>query len=210
MDIQLESSLAIHQGFISDISELPPNIQNLTNVIGGTIEGNSGNAGYSSEISGVIGFSRGIHDYSWINSNETPIVKCQGTNDNTINYYCAAALNNPAVVDLCGADEIHPQADLVGLHNDKLIFDGEGHSWAASGNSNQLFLKPLDFYSSFLYPLLPCNNILSDEKNNIINPIKLVKIVDILGKETEDKNCSVLFYIYEDGTVRKTLNYNNF
>ena len=24
--------------------------------------------------------------------------------------------------------EIHPS--LVGLHNDKLIFDGEGHSWA--------------------------------------------------------------------------------
>ena len=80
------------------------------------------------------------------------------------------------------------------------------HEW----EFQSIILTALDFYSSFLYPLLPCNNILSDEKNNIINPIKLVKIVDILGKETEDKNCSVLFYIYEDGTVRKTLNYNNF
>ena len=46
------------------------------------------------------------------------------------------------------AGEIHPQADLVGLHNDKLIFDGEGHSWASSGNSNPLFLDALDFYSN--------------------------------------------------------------
>ena len=46
-------------------------------MIGGTIEGNSGNAGYSSEISGVIKLAGGIHDYSWINSNETPIVSVQ-------------------------------------------------------------------------------------------------------------------------------------
>ena len=46
--------IAIHQGFISDITELPSNIQNLTGSIGGTIEGNSGNDGYSSEISGII------------------------------------------------------------------------------------------------------------------------------------------------------------
>ena len=45
--------MAIHQGFISDITELPSNIQNLGS-IGGTIEGNSGNNGYSSEISGII------------------------------------------------------------------------------------------------------------------------------------------------------------
>tara|TARA_B100001287_G_scaffold56355_1_gene44776 strand:- start:3358 stop:4461 length:1104 start_codon:yes stop_codon:yes gene_type:complete len=201
--------IAIHQGFISDISELPPNIQNLTNVIGGTIEGNSGNNGYSSKISGVISLAGGIHDYTWIDSYETPIVSVQGTNDNTINYYCAPALNNPAVVDLCGAGEIHPQADLVGLHNDKLIFNGEGHSWAANGNSNQLFSQALDFYSSFLYPLLPCNNISSDKKNNIINPKKIVKIVDILGKEIKNKNCSVLFYIYDDGTVKKVFNNHN-
>ena len=73
-----------------------------------------------------------------------------------------------------------------------------------------ILAKFLDFYSSFLYPLLPCNNISSDEKNNKINPKKIVKIVDILGKEIKDKNYSVLFYIYDDGTVKKVLNNNNF
>ena len=198
--------IAIHQGFISDITELPANIQNLTGSIGGTIEGNSGNDGYSSEISGIISLAGGIHDFSWINSNESPIVSAQGTNDNTVNFYCAPALNNPAVVNLCGAGEIHPQADLVGLHNDKLVFDGEGHSWAASGNSNPLFLDALDFYSNFLYPLLPCNNISNTETHNSTKTKKIVKVVDILGREIKNNNSKILFYIYDNGTVEKKLN----
>ena len=67
--------MLIHQGFISDISELPPNIQNLTNVIGGTIEGNSGKCWLFFRNFWSNSFQGGIHDYSWINSNETPIVK---------------------------------------------------------------------------------------------------------------------------------------
>ena len=70
----LWSCYVIHQGFISDITELPSNIQNLAGSIGGTIEGNSGNDGYSSEISGIISLAGGIHDFTWINSNESPIV----------------------------------------------------------------------------------------------------------------------------------------
>tara|TARA_B000000532_G_C18877395_1_gene411385 strand:+ start:2676 stop:3620 length:945 start_codon:yes stop_codon:yes gene_type:complete len=200
------SVIAIHQGFVSDISELPQNIQNLTVSIGGTIEGNSGNDGYSSEISGIISLAGGIHDPSWINSHETPIVSVQGTNDNTIDYYCAPALNNPAVVNLCGAGEIHPQADLVGLHNDKLIFNGEGHGWAASGNSNQLFLDALDFYSNFLYPLLPCNNISNTETHNSTKKRKLIKVVDVLGREVKNNHSKILFYIYDNGVVEKKLN----
>ena len=172
--------IAIHQGFISDITELPANIQNLTVSIGGTIEGNSGNNGYSSEISGIISLAGGIHDFTWINSNESPIVSAQGTNDNTVNYYCAPALNNPAVVNLCGAGEIHPQADLVNLHNDKLIFGGEGHSWAASGNSNSQFTQSLDFFSDFLFPLLPCNNINSSFYLTLFLPLIFLNYIRVM------------------------------
>ena len=47
-------------------------------------------------------------------------------------------------------------------------------------------------------------------KKTKINPKKIVKIVDILGKEIKDKNYSVLFYIYDDGTVKKVLNQQQF
>ena len=93
-------------------------------------------------------------------------------------------------------------ADLVGLHNDKLIFDGEGHS-CFSGNSNPLFLDALDFYSNFLYPLLPCNNISYTETHYSTKTKKLVKVVDVLGREVKDNNSKILFYIYDNGTVEK-------
>ena len=41
------------------------------------------------------------------------------------------------------------------MYNDKLIFDGEGHIDIEGGNSNQFLGPPIDFYSTFLYPLLP-------------------------------------------------------
>ena len=34
---------------------------------------------------------------------------------------------------------------------------------------------------------------------------KLVKVVDLLGKETEIKKNKVLFYIYDDGSVDKRI-----
>ena len=37
-------------------------------------------------------------------------------------------MNNPLVLTLCGSGEMHPQADMVGVINDKLIFTGENHS----------------------------------------------------------------------------------
>jgi hypothetical protein len=32
---------------------------------------------------------------------------------------------------------------------------------------------------------------------------KIIKIVDVLGRETFPKNKQILFYIYEDGTIDK-------
>ena len=42
--------------------------------------------------------------------------------------------------------------------------------------------------------------------NNILpNNKQLIKIVDILGKETKSKNNTPLFYIFDDGTVEKRI-----
>ena len=42
--------------------------------------------------------------------------------------------------------------------------------------------------------------------NDILpNNKQLIKIVDILGKETKSKNNTPLFYIFDDGTVEKRI-----
>ena len=197
---------AIHLAYIDDISDLPTtplDIQAVATSLGG-LEGDAGNLGYSSEVNGVISFAGGINTLSWIDANDEPIVSCQGDADQTVNYNCGPGLNNPSVLTLCGAGEMHPQADLVGVLNDKLIFPGEGHTWFVGGDSNPLFLQALDFTKDFLYPLLPCNNTTSISEENTTNK-QLIRITDMLGRNANATTNATLFYIYDDGSVEKKM-----
>ncbi len=198
--------IAIHLAYIDEISDLPTapiDVQAIVNNVGGSygLEGDAGHYGYSSEVSGVISFAGGINDVNWIDSDDEPLVSIQGTTDLTVNYNCGPGMNNPQILTLCGSGEMHPKADNVGLLNDKLIFNGEGHTWAASGDSNPLFIQALDFTSGFLFPLLPCNNTTTNIAEFSKGQKKLVKIVDILGKEISTTKNVPLFYIYSDGSV---------
>ena len=206
---------AIHQAYIDDISDLPNssinndgsifNIQSYASSIGGTngFEGDAGNYGYASNISGVISFAGGINQLNWIDVNDEPLVSVQGSADPTVSYNCAPGLNNSLVLTLCGSGEMHPQADLVGINNDKLVFNGEGHQWPATGNLNPKFNQAINFTSDFLFPLLPCNtptstSVLKKDK-------KIIDIINVLGKSTDLTSNKPLFYIFSDGSVEKRI-----
>jgi len=200
--------IAIHLPYIDVISDLPTtpiNVQTIVNNVGGAygLEGDAGNYGYSSDISGAISFAGGINDVNWIDANDEPLVSVQGTSDLTVNYNCGPGMNNPAILTLCGSGEMHTRADAVGLLNDKLIFNGTDHLWAAYGNSNPKFVQALDFTSNFLYPLLPCNN--TTTVNELSTEKKLIKVVDVLGRESTLQKNTPLFYIYDDGSVKQTI-----
>jgi hypothetical protein len=164
--------LSLHLAYIDQISDLPTSpidVQNLVASIGGTLEGDAGNDGYSSEIHGVISFAGGINDVNWIDSNDEPVVFVQGDADGTVSYNCAPGLGLSSVLTLCGTGEMQPQADLVGVINDALTYSGEGHGWGSSGSGNPLFDTAVQFAVDFLYPLLPCNQVIS---NNEITQFK--------------------------------------
>ena len=81
--------LSIHLAYIDQISDLPTSpvdVQYLVASIGGTLEGDAGNDGYSSEINGVISFAGGINDLNWMDVNDEPIVFVQGDADGTVSY----------------------------------------------------------------------------------------------------------------------------
>jgi len=199
--------IAIHQAYIDNIIDLPSiatdnngnsfNVQSIANNVGGTyaIEGDAGNYGYSSEISGVISFAGGINDINWIDNLDEPLVSIQGDADVIVNYNCGPGQGVATILTLCGTAEMHPQADAVGLINNNLVYPGEGHTWFVSGNSNSKFTQAVEFTKDFLYPLLPCN---STTNISVINSSekKLLKIVDILGREVEQTKNQTLFYIY--------------
>ena len=196
---------AIHLAYIDDIIDLPTtpsNIQNLATNLGG-LEGDAGNLGFSSNVNGVISFAGGINTLQWLDAEDEPLFSAQGTADQTVNFNCGPGLGQATVLTLCGTGEMHPQADNVGLLNKKLIFQGEGHGWYSSGNSNPYFAEAIDSTSSFLYPLLPCNNISST--NNITLEKKLISIIDLLGRKTNFKKNTPLIYIYDNGTIEKKI-----
>ena len=207
--------IAIHQAYIDNISDLPSsiidndgsafNVQSIINNVGGVygLEGDAGNYGYSSDVSGVISFAGGIN-ISWIDDNDEPLVSVQGTEDPTVNYNCAPALNSSLVLDLCGTGEMHPQADLVGVINDKLIFNGEDTLGLQMVIPTQKFLQAVDFTTNFLFPLLPCNNI-SFITELHVKEKKLVKIIDVLGRESIQTKNKLLFYIYSDKSIESKI-----
>ncbi len=198
---------AIHSAYIDNITDLPTspiNVQNLVSNLGG-IEGDAGNYGYSSKVNGVISFAGGIQNLDWIDINDEPIVSIQGEDDLTINFNCGPATNNPAVLELCGLNQIHPIADNLGIINDKLIFYNTAHSWPLSGNNSSQFTQAIDFTKDFLYPLLPCNNVNSNEKFSN-NDRKIIKITDILGREIIDNKNNIILYVYDNGEIEKRIN----
>ena len=200
--------IAIHLAYIDSISDLPTtpiNVQTIVNNTGGIygLEGDAGNYGYSSAVSGVISFAGGINDVNWIDESDEPLGSIQGTADLTVNYNCGPGMNNPLILTLCGSGEMHPQADIVGLVNDKLIFNGTDHLWAAYGNSDPKFIQALEFTKDFLYPLLPCNS--TTFINELLLEKSLIKVVDVLGREVKPQHNTSLFYIYNDGSVEQRI-----
>ena len=194
---------AVHTAYIDQLSDLPTSpidVQAIANSLGG-LEGDAGNYGFSSSVNGVINFAGGIQQLSWIDSSDEPIFSAQGDNDVIVNYYCGPGLDNPFVLDLCGLGEIHPICDNLGILNEGLTFNNVDHNWVI-GNSQAEFNQAVNAASDFLYPILPCNQSTQIEDSNIFNK-KLIKVVDILGREASAKIGAFLFYIYNDGTIEK-------
>ena len=52
----------------------------------GTLEGNSGNEGYSSKVAGVMNAWGALIDYKWIQKGDPPLFNTAGTSDKTVPY----------------------------------------------------------------------------------------------------------------------------
>ena len=200
---------ALHMAYIDNINDLPSsvtdilgntfNVQNLIATIGGDLEGDAGNNGFSSSVSGVVSFAGGINDVNWIDNADEPLVSCQGDADLTVNYNCGPGLGYPTVLQLCGTAEMHPQANISAITNDYLVFSGADHSWCSAGINDQRFVQAIEFTKDFLYPLLPCNSTTSI--NELFVKKKLINIVNLLGRKSKIYNNTPLIYIYSDGSV---------
>ena len=216
---------SLHLSYIDDIIELPNSVvdndgsyfnpQSIASSIGGNkgFEGDAGNYGYSSKVSGVFSYAGALFQPDFIDGDDVPLATVHGTNDSTVFYDCGPGFGSSYVVELCGSGELQAQASLEEIIHDELILEGVDHGWTENGIQNVYYLQALNFTSEFLFPLLPCNNLPMDINQNLSNSTKdrkLDKVVDLLGQEFNPKPNNLFIEIYDDGSFEKKMFFEKF
>ena len=200
--------LFLHVGHVQSIEEfiapLDDNRANIAttvfNSIGGDIEGNSGNPGYSSQISGVISLAGALHRSEYVDSNDIPSVFAHGDNDGVVPYDCNGFQNNPSFDQLCGGGALINDFQTSGLPSDLLTFPGDNHCpWDGDGNKmNQV----ISFVSDFVYQNIDCDQNSELEDIDTFNGSVIYEF-DLLGRKVNDESSGIIFSIYSNGKVEK-------
>ena len=200
--------LFLHVGHVQSIDEfiapLDANRASIAtevfNSIGGDIEGNSGNAGYSSKISGVISLAGALHMSEYVDLSDVPSVFAHGDNDGVVPYNCNGFQNNPSYDQLCGGGALINNFQNLGINTDLLTFPGDGHCpWDASTNKmNQV----ISLVSDFVYQNLDCEESTSLFEDTT-ESINLIYQTNLLGQNLTNQFSGFIFSIYENGKVEK-------
>lgn len=169
---------------LMDVNDVPSNLQSFVDASGG-IDGNSGNEGYSSEVSGAVNIAGAIHDLSFIDSQDQAVVSIHALDDNTVSYDCANALNNANLPVLCGSGEIHQKLDEVSVYNDLYSISSGGHG-APLVN---LETVGIPFVVDFLYPIVCQNTGLTknSEQALAVFPNPAISSINFQSKQVFDK-----------------------
>ncbi len=198
--------LFLHAAHVESLEEfiepLDPNratmAENIINSFDGGIEGDSGNAGYSSELAGAISLAGALHRSEYLDINDVPSVFCHGDADGVVPYDCNGFQNNSNYDQLCGGGALHPEMESLGLVTDLLTFPNDPHCpWdASSSKMNQV----KSFVSDFLYNNIDCN---TSELNEPKSSEELLYQLDMLGRLSKSNQKGLVFNIYKDGSVNK-------
>jgi len=143
--------MAVHYAYLDKPAEIPSTIDTIA--LGG-IEGNSGNAGYSSSVKAIVNICGAIADTSWIQPGDVPMVSAQGNNDNTVPY-CSNIiyLSVFPIMTVHGSGTMVKRMNHLGIINPIHTFYGQGHSSpGAVGNIDTTII----LMSDFLYKQLGC------------------------------------------------------
>ena len=90
----------------------------------GTLEGTSGNAGFSSKVHGVVDCWGAMVDFKWINKGDVPLYCIHGTADSTVPYDDSYAYHGFAY----GSKILHERALSLGIPTGLRLFEKAGHS----------------------------------------------------------------------------------
>ena len=120
--------LALHHAYVDDESEVPTSIDQSAPGMGGGLEGESGNPGYSSAVAGVFNISGALKDADWMAAGDVNLVSVHGTADGTVPYGTGSvSLIGFPVTEVDGSATLHEQAEDIGLVHCFTTIEGAGH-----------------------------------------------------------------------------------
>jgi hypothetical protein len=115
--------------YLDTDAEIPTYV-NLSNPgLDGGLEGNSGNAGYSSSVNAIVNICGAIGDTAWIQPGDEPCLLFHGTNDQTVPFGSAMqyAFGVAPVVEVDGSNSINEKLNQVGVEHCFEIYEGQDH-----------------------------------------------------------------------------------
>lgn len=121
--------IALHMAYLDDIAELPAFVNISNPGLSGGLEGESGNAGYSSDVKAIVNICGAIGDTAWIHAGDEPALLFHGTNDQTVPYGSAMqyAFGIAPVLEVDGSHSINEKMDQIGLEHCFEIYEGQDH-----------------------------------------------------------------------------------
>lgn len=130
MGVSAGAITALHMAYMDNMSEFPLYADTASHYgLGGGLEGNSGNPGYSSSFRGVIDNCGALGDTSWIAPGDMPAMFFHGTVDNTVPYGSAIIylLGTYPLLQVDGSASVSDRLDNLGIENCMETYEGRDH-----------------------------------------------------------------------------------
>ena len=140
---------ALHLAYLDQPEELPSFLDMNATGIDNSMEGNSGNAGYSSEVNAIVNICGALGDTAWIHPGDEPAMLLHGTNDNTVPYGSATlSLFGFPVTEVDGSYSINERLNQTGVDHCFEIHEGQDH--VPSLSNAAYYDTTLSFMTQFL------------------------------------------------------------
>lgn len=130
MGVSAGAITAVHMAYMDSNSEFPYYADTTNHYgLGGGLEGNSGNPGYSSSFRGVIDICGAIGDTAWIAAGNMPAMLFHGDADQTVPYGSDEIylLGTYPLLQVDGSHSIAAQLNHLGIENCFETYEGQDH-----------------------------------------------------------------------------------
>ena len=151
----------------------------------GSMEGNSGNEGYSSKVQGVLNNWGSMIDYKWIQQGDAPLFNVAGTLDKTVPYDSSYSYNSFKY----GPYILYQQCLRLGIPSGWRPFVGAGHTLDNNKMKQDSAIKEMEAWLYTQLKIIKSKN--EDPITRWENDFKKFDTLNVIEKYTDS---AVLFF----------------